>query len=108
MKNQQIRYFLAVCDELNFTRAALRCGISQPTLSMGIRRMEQRLGGNLFIRTPEVRLTPLAEQLRPIFAEVDRLLAKAELLCLGVAKTQFAARRSKFTRMPPVSKDKAA
>ena len=108
MKNQQIRYFLAVCDELNFTRAAFRCGITQPTLSMGLRRMEQSLGGNLFIRTPEVRLTPLAEQLRPILAEVDRLLTKVELLCVGAAKIKVAATRSKFTRMPPVSKDKAA
>jgi|SRR5665213_1778980 len=108
MKNQQIRYFLAVCDGLNFTHAALRCGISQPTLSMGIKRLEQVVGGDLFIRTPEVRLTPLAEQLRPISAKVDRLLAKAERLFLGTAKIKAAATRSKFTRIPSVSKEKAA
>ena len=107
MKNQQIRYFLAVCDELNFTRAALRCGITQPTLSLGLRRMEQRLGGDLFIRTPEVRLTPLAKQLRPILEEVDRLFAKAEQLCLGAAKIKLETRRRRFERMPAVSKVKA-
>jgi DNA-binding transcriptional LysR family regulator len=101
MKYQQIRYFLAVCDELNFTHAALKCEISQPTLSMGIKRLEQACGGDLFIRTPEVRLTLLAEQLRPILAEVDSLLAKAELFFLGAAKTRAVAKRRRFPGVKP-------
>jgi LysR family hydrogen peroxide-inducible transcriptional activator len=45
---QQIRYFLALCEERSFTRAARRCGISQPSLTDAIIRLEQELGSALF------------------------------------------------------------
>jgi Bacterial regulatory helix-turn-helix protein, lysR family len=38
MQMQQVHYFLALCEELNFTRAARRCGVSQPSLSNSSRR----------------------------------------------------------------------
>ncbi len=37
MEMHQIRYFLAVCDELNFTRAAERCNVAQPSLTRAIK-----------------------------------------------------------------------
>jgi Bacterial regulatory helix-turn-helix protein, lysR family len=46
METQHVRYFLAVCDELSFTRAAQKCGIKQPTLSEAIMQMEQAMGGS--------------------------------------------------------------
>ena len=46
-----LRYFLAVIDEGNFSRAAARCGVSQPTLSIGIAKLEQHVGRPLFNRT---------------------------------------------------------
>ena len=46
-----LRYFLAVIDEGNFSRAAVRCGVSQPTLSIGIAKLEQHVGRPLFNRT---------------------------------------------------------
>jgi LysR family transcriptional regulator, hydrogen peroxide-inducible genes activator len=42
---QQIHYFLALCEELNFTCAARRCGVSQPSLSNAISALERELGG---------------------------------------------------------------
>lgn len=53
-----LRTFLAVADTSSFTGAAARLGISQPTVSQHIRRLEESVGRRLFVRdTREVRLT---------------------------------------------------
>jgi len=70
MQMQQIRYFLALCEERSFTRAAKRCGVSQPSLTNAIIRLEQKLGGALFQRKPLVSLTVLGHAVHPYF---DRL-----------------------------------
>ena len=57
MQMHQIRYFLALCEERNFTRAAKRCGVSQPSLTNAIIGLEQELGGALFQRKHLVSLT---------------------------------------------------
>ena len=59
MQMHQVSYFLALCEELNFTRAARRCGISQPSLTTAIGALERELGGALFNRTPSIALTGL-------------------------------------------------
>ena len=48
MQLQQIKYFLVLHEELSFTRAARRCGVSQPSLTGCIKRLEAELGGPLF------------------------------------------------------------
>jgi DNA-binding transcriptional LysR family regulator len=65
MEMNQIRYFLALCEERNFTRAARRCGASQPSLTDAIMRLEQNLGGALFQRKPAVELTTLGHAIHP-------------------------------------------
>ena len=48
MEMHQVRYFLAVAEELNFTRAAEKCNVSQPSLSRAIQLLEEEFGGKLF------------------------------------------------------------
>lgn len=71
MEMHQIRYFLAVCDTLNFTRAAERCNVSQPSLTRAIKGLEDELGGMLFRRERNLtQLTPLGEAMRDKLASV--------------------------------------
>jgi DNA-binding transcriptional LysR family regulator len=72
MQMQQVHYFLALCEELNFTRAARRCGVSQPTLTTAISALEQELGGALFHRKPSIALTGLGRTVQPYLDEIAR------------------------------------
>ena len=69
---QQVHYFMALCEELNFTCAARRCGISQPSLSNAISALERELGGALFHRKPSIALTGLGRMVRPYLDEIAR------------------------------------
>ena len=68
----QVLYFLAVCEELSFRRAAIRCGVSQPSLSNAISALEQNLGGALFLRKPSIALTGIGRAIRPYLEEIAR------------------------------------
>ncbi|MFK3978823.1 LysR family transcriptional regulator [Micromonospora sp. NPDC050397] len=92
---RELRYFVAVAEELHFTRAAERLFVSQPALSKQIRVLETRLGFPLFRReTGGVRLTPAGEALLPaareaisVFTrgvEAARALADRRVLTVGM------------------------
>jgi DNA-binding transcriptional LysR family regulator len=72
---RHLRYFLAVAEELSFTKAASRLNIVQQTLSEGIAQLEDTLGLRLFERTRPLQLTPPARQWLPYAQEA---LAAAE------------------------------
>ncbi len=66
MEIHEIRYFLAVAENKNFTRAAQQCGVSQPAITRAIRKLEAELGGLLFDRRPgRTALTELGRRLMP-------------------------------------------
>lgn len=73
MDFNQVRYFLALADTLNFTRAAERCYVSQPALTQGIKRLEEELGGELVHRDGRyTELTELGRGLRAQFEQINR------------------------------------
>jgi DNA-binding transcriptional LysR family regulator len=77
MQMQQVDYFLTLCAELNFTRAARRCGVSQPSLTTAIGTLERELGGALFYRKPAIALTGLGRMVRPYLDEIARNVDRA-------------------------------
>ena len=73
---RHLRYFIAVAEELNFSRAAQRMHMAQPPLSAAIRQLERDLGVDLFLRTTrEVKLTDAG---RAFLEGARRTLADAE------------------------------
>jgi DNA-binding transcriptional LysR family regulator len=118
---RDLRYFVAVAEDLHFTRAAERLFISQPALSKQIRMLERQLGAPLFDRGRDgVRLTPVGQALLPHAREVlaawDRGWAAAEEAKRGQAATLvagmstspgrgglLAAIRSRFSDLQPAA-----
>src|SRR4029450_11334560 len=85
---RHLRYFVAVAEELNFSRAAKRLHMAQPPLSVPIRKLEQELGAGLFNRSShEVTLTEAGIALLPgarrALAEADNAVAAAQRASAG-------------------------
>jgi DNA-binding transcriptional LysR family regulator len=76
MELQQVRYFVALCRTLNFTRAAEACDVSQSALTRAIQKLEEELGGPLFQRERNLtQLTELGRLMRPL---LEQTLATAD------------------------------
>lgn len=91
MEMQQVRYFLAVCEELNFTRAAEKCHVAQPSLTRAIKLLEDELGGPLFHRErSRTHLSELGNSVRPFLEEVYQSAQQAKDLAAGFAALKKA------------------
>ena len=85
MELRHLKYFLAVAETRNFTRAAAHCYVAQSALSQQIARLEKDVGAELFSRTSRsVRLTAAGELLLPlarrILADVDHAQEELDAL----------------------------
>ena len=87
MEIHQVRYFLAVCDELNFTQAARKCHVTQPSLTRAIQLLEKEFGGFLFHRErSRTRMSELGRVVQPYLRGVwEQSLAALCARCLQKA-----------------------
>ncbi|MGE5471576.1 MAG: LysR substrate-binding domain-containing protein [Bacteroidota bacterium] len=78
MEFRQLKYFIAVAEELNIGRAATRLHISQPPLTRQMQQLEEELGAQLFLRTPRgVELTQAGETLLRDAVNIRDLMQQA-------------------------------
>ncbi|MFP3245977.1 MAG: LysR family transcriptional regulator, partial [Paraburkholderia sp.] len=89
---REIRAFIAVAEAGSFTRAAVRLHLSQPALTVQIRRLEETLGARLFDRNSRnVALTPVGRELLPVLQkslrEMEHVLLDARALSDGSTGT---------------------
>ena len=76
MEMHQVRYFLALCETMNFTRAAENCNVSQPALTRAVHKLEEELGGLLLRR--EHNLTHLTDFGRLVRPHLEQMMTEAE------------------------------
>ncbi|MFT4172298.1 MAG: LysR substrate-binding domain-containing protein [Rhodocyclaceae bacterium] len=102
MELRHLRYFMAVAEELNFTRAAVRLHMAQPPLSQQIQNLENALGVSLFERSKRrVALTPAGQR---FLVDARRALEAAEGAVLNaqrMARGQIGELRVGFTSSVP-------
>jgi molybdenum-dependent DNA-binding transcriptional regulator ModE len=101
METDQVRYFLALCREQSFTAAAKRCGISQPSLTNAIKRLERELGGELFHRGfQKTNLSELGQAMRPHFEKLAQCIedARTEAARLTAQSQRDAANGARYDR----------
>ena len=92
MEMHQVRYFLALAETMNFTRAAERCHVSQPSLTRAIKGLEDELGGPLFHRErSRTHLTELGRLMQPYLAQVFTRADEAKSRARAYAKLSDSA-----------------
>jgi len=89
MELHQIRYFLALCEELNFTRAGERCNVAQSSLTRAIKALENELGGALFHRErANTHLSKLGQKVKPFLEQAYRHVEAAHRQADDFARLQ--------------------
>ena len=105
MELRHLRYFVAVAEELHFTRAALRLNMAQPPLSQQIRALEEQLGVQLFLRTR--RSVALTDAGQALLVRAREMLAAAQSLpgeLQRVARGEVGLLRIGFSSTLPLTK----
>jgi DNA-binding transcriptional LysR family regulator len=108
---RELRYFVAVAEELNFSRAAARLNMSQPPLSAAVRQLEQSLGTELLVRsTREVRLTDAGVTFlagaRQTLAEMEHTLRATRRAAAGAGSSVRIgfSRVTRFETLPAIGR----
>jgi DNA-binding transcriptional LysR family regulator len=98
MEMHQVRYFLAVAQLLNFTRAAEECNVTQPSLTRAIKQLEAELGGDLFRRErPAAQLTELGQRMHPLLKQCYDAAIGARSLASSFRSGEVGALRIALT-----------
>ena len=85
MEMHQVKYFLATASELNFTKAAEICNVTQPSLTRAIKQLEDELGGDLFRRErPQAQLTELGQRMYPLLKQCYESAHGARMLASAI------------------------
>jgi DNA-binding transcriptional LysR family regulator len=111
VEHRHLRYFIAVAEELNFTRAADRLHMAQPPLSAAIRQLERNLGAQLLTRTTRpVALTDAGKAFllgaRRVLESLDLAVDAARRVAggqLGTLRVAFGA-ASRFETLPAIGR----
>ena len=86
-----IRYFLAVGETLNLTRAAERCHVAQPALTRAIKALESELGGELIRRERALsHLTELGQRMLPMLRQCYETALAAKMVAASIRKGEAA------------------
>src|ERR1044071_9412563 len=94
MEMHQVRYFLAVCRTLNFTKAAEECNVAQPSLTRAVQKLEEELGGPLVHRErANTHLTELGRLMLPHLEQTYAASQAAKALATSVRKGEVAPLR---------------
>ena len=99
MEMHQVRYFLATVGELNFTKAAERCNVTQPSLTRAIKQLEDELGGDLFRRErPQVQLTELGQRMHPLLKQCYESALGAKSLASAIKGGEIGSLKLALSR----------
>src|SRR3546814_6811762 len=87
----QIRYFLAVSETLNLTKAAERCNVTQPALSRAIKTLETELGGEVLRRERALsHLTELGQRMLPMLRQCYESALTAKMVAASIREGEAA------------------
>jgi DNA-binding transcriptional LysR family regulator len=99
MEMHQVRYFLATVSELNFTKAAETCNVTQPSLTRAIKQLEDELGGDLFRRErPHAQLTELGRRMYPLLKQCYESALGARSLASAIKSGEVGTLRLALSR----------
>src|SRR5262245_14715786 len=99
MEMHQVRYFLATVSELNFTKAAERCNVTQPSLTRAIKQLEDEFGGDLFRRErPQAQLTELGQRMYPLLKQCYESALGARSLAAAIKSGEVGTLKLALSR----------